>query len=153
VRSEKNMDNTDKKILRMLSKNARETNSNIAKELGLAPSATFQRIKKLERKEIIIGSSIELDKEALGFHLTCFVFVRTSVNYPKSVEEGLRLHPNVLEVHEVAGPYSFLCKVIAQSPKHMLSILKNDFSKMKEIIETDSKVVFNTTSDHNILPI
>ena len=68
----------DKEILTFSSEDARISNAEIARQVGLAPSAVLERLRKLEDSGIIRGYAAELTPKDLGFGLTVFVNVRTS---------------------------------------------------------------------------
>ena len=91
----------DKQILNIIQKDARIANAEIARQVGLAPSAVMERVRKLEERGIIRGYATAIDAAQVGFGLTAFVFVRTSVC--GELDETLAKIPEVLEVHDVAG--------------------------------------------------
>jgi len=70
------MDETDLTILSLLQPNSFLTNSELAKKIGMAPSAVLERIKKLEQKGIIEGYPTRIKPEALELTLLAFIFVK-----------------------------------------------------------------------------
>ena len=72
------IDDTDMRILRILQDNARISNADIARDVGMAPSATLERVRKLEERGLLKGYEARLDPVLLGRGLTVFVFVRTN---------------------------------------------------------------------------
>jgi len=98
------MDSTDHQILEILQQNARTSNAEIARRVGMAPSAVFERIRKLEERGVIAGYQARLDARALGLPLVAFVFVRTA-EPPGECVAAARLSavPGVQEVHHIAG--------------------------------------------------
>ncbi|HZD04659.1 MAG TPA: Lrp/AsnC family transcriptional regulator, partial [Longimicrobiales bacterium] len=70
-------DDIDLAILSLLQENARIANAEIARRVDLAPSAVFQRIRKLEEKGVIRGYHARLDPKSLGHGLMAFVMLRT----------------------------------------------------------------------------
>ncbi len=68
----------DLEILNIIQENARISNAEIARQVGLAPSAVLERVRKLEERGVIQGYAAEIDPAQVGFGLTAFVFVRTS---------------------------------------------------------------------------
>ena len=67
----------DMQILNILQKDARIANAEIARQVGLAPSAVLERIRKLEERGVIKGFETKLDAAAVDYGLTAFVAVRT----------------------------------------------------------------------------
>jgi len=71
------VDNTDLKILSLLQDNARISNSEIARQIGMVPSGVLERIRKLEECGVIQEYTAHLKAESLNLGLVAFVFVRT----------------------------------------------------------------------------
>ncbi len=68
----------DTKILNIIQQDARISNAEIARQVGLAPSAVLERMRKLEERGVIRGYAAEIDAAQVGFGLTAFVSVRTN---------------------------------------------------------------------------
>ena len=67
------IDEIDRQILNILQQNARTSNAEIARQVGMAPSAVLERIRKLETRGVIRGYEARIDPEALGLNLLAFV--------------------------------------------------------------------------------
>ena len=72
------IDGQDAVIVMILQKNARTSNAEIARQVGMAPSAVFERIRKLEERGVLKGFHAEVDPHAVGLPLLAFVFVRSN---------------------------------------------------------------------------
>src|ERR1700741_4184011 len=98
------IDEMDRRILSLLQQDARRPNAEIARRVGMAPSATLERLRKLEERGVIRGYEVRLDPRKLGFGLTAFIFIRAN-DRPGENDTGERLrhHSNVLEAHHIAG--------------------------------------------------
>src|SRR6188474_2458254 len=108
------IDATDRQILDILQKDARTSNAEVARQVGLAPSAVFERIRKLEEKGVLRGFHADVDPHAAGLPLLAFVFVRSNERAGGvTTAEKLARIPEVLEVHHVAGEDCFLAKLRA----------------------------------------
>src|SRR5213083_464011 len=70
------LDETDRQIVGFLQRDARMANAEIARRLGMAPSAIYDRIRKLEDRGIIDGYEARVNAKAVGLGLTAFIFVR-----------------------------------------------------------------------------
>src|SRR4029078_1365118 len=98
------IDDTDRQILTILQQNARTSNAQIAREIGMAPSAILERIRKLETSGVIRGYEARIDPEAVGLGLLAFVFVGSNdVVGEVTTAEILSQIPEVQEVHHIAG--------------------------------------------------
>ena len=92
----------DKQILKILQENARTPNAEIARQVGLAPSAILERIRKLEERGVIQGYGVRLNGRALGLGLLAFVLVRTDeLSVEDDAAKALAKMPEVLEVHHI----------------------------------------------------
>src|SRR5688500_10668268 len=113
-------DGTDAQILNILSLNGRETQVEIARVVGLAPSAVLERIRKLEARKVIRGYTALVDPAAVDQRLLAFVAVRSEEGpADDSVARQLAAFPEVLEVHHVAGEDCYLVKVRARDAEQL----------------------------------
>ena len=78
------MDQIDYSILNILKHNARETASNISKEVHLSVSSVMNRIRQMEDSGIIKGYEVKVDSKKLGFDVTAFMEV--SLEHPKYID-------------------------------------------------------------------
>lgn len=117
------IDEIDAKILNIIQQDARIANAEIARQVGLAPSAVLERVKKLEERGVIRGYAAEIDAAQVEYGLTAFVAVRTK---DCCVENDLALAAiaEVLEVHDVAGEDSYLLKVRAKNAEELAKLLR-----------------------------
>src|SRR5512141_573532 len=106
------MDDRDLQIATLLQADARTSSSEIARTLGIAPSAVLERIRKLERRGILRGYSARIDPAAVGQALLAFIFVQADER-PDGEDLGLCLAglPEAQEVHHIAGEDCYLVKV------------------------------------------
>jgi Lrp/AsnC family leucine-responsive transcriptional regulator len=148
------LDKVDLQVLKLLQGNARASNAEIARQIGLAPSATLGRIRKLELRGIIRGYEARLDPAVLGLGLVAFVFVR-SRERAGGVKTGQRLAaiPGVQEVHHVAGEDCFLVKVRAANTEALGRLLRTRFGTLPQIISTRTTIVLGTLKETASLPV
>ena len=147
------MDETDLKILALIQPNSFLTNSELAKKVGMAPSAVLERIKKLEQKGIIEGYPTRIKPDALELKLLAYIFIKTSEGPGNaSVAKQLIKIPEVLELHHVAGEDCYLAKVRAKDPLSLVHLMREKF-KNPHILSTKSTIVLETLKETNQLPI
>lgn len=146
------MDRTDRQILEIMQGDGRVTNAEIARQVGLAPSAILERVKKLEEKNVIRGYSASLDPKQVGFGLTAFVFVRTN-ECGDGTDDLLAQIPEVLEVHDVAGEDSYLLKVRAADPEDLAVLLREKLKAIPTVVTTRTTVVLQTIKETTALPL
>jgi Lrp/AsnC family leucine-responsive transcriptional regulator len=120
---DRTIDGIDVRILELLQDNARTPNVEIARQVGMAPSAVLERVRKLEERGYIRGYRTELDPNRLGRRLLAFVFVRGD-EPPGSKALGSQLAeiPEVQEVHHVAGEDCYLAKVRVADPEALPTV-------------------------------
>ncbi len=144
-------DAIDIQILNILQKDARIANVEIARQVGLAPSAVLERVRKLEESGVIRGYATEIDAARVGLGLTAFVFVRTSGC--GTIDSILAAIPEVLEVHDVAGEDCYLLKVCAKDTEELGKLLRDKLKPIPEIVSTRTTVVLRTIKEKSVLPI
>jgi Lrp/AsnC family leucine-responsive transcriptional regulator len=150
---EKRMINeTDKRILQIIQEDARITNADIARQVGLAPSAVLERVRKLEERGVIKGYATEICPKEVGVGLTVFVFVRTSEN-DSGVEAALVALPEVLEAHEVAGEDCLLLKIRTSDTEELGRLLREKIKPIPNVLSTRTTVVLHTFKETTALPL
>ena len=147
------IDKIDLTILGILQGNGRTSNAEIARQVGMAPSAVLERMRKLERKGIIKGFEAVLNPKDVGFTLTAFTFVRADEGVGSTeIGKGLARVPGVLEVHYTAGQDSYLVKVRARDTEHLQEILQQ-FGAIPGVRDTRTTVVLTTLKESRTLPL
>ncbi len=148
------IDDIDRKILTIVQRAARTNNAEIAREVGMAPSATLERLRKLEKRGVIEGYEARIAPAAIGLGLLAYVFVRTDERMgDSSTGEALALLPEVQEVHHVAGEDCYLIKVRAESTEALGRMLRARLGSIPTVVSTRSTVVLETIKESGLLPI
>lgn len=147
------IDEIDAKILSILQENARTSNAEIARRLEMAPSAVFDRIRKLEARGVILGYEARLDPRALGSGLLAFIFVRLRDFGDVSVGRRLAEIPEVQEVHNIAGEDCFLVKVRTRDPESLGRLLQERFTTIGAIASTRTTIVLSIVKESCRLPL
>ncbi len=118
------LDDTDRKILDLLQRDARMTNAAIAAEVSLTAPSVFERIRKLEQRGVIRGYRVDVNPAAVGRPLTAFI--RLTVAYDDKHEPGVRAisqDPDVRELYNVAGEDCFILKTQVDTPEALEALL------------------------------
>ena len=144
----------DRQILTILQSNARTSNAEIARQVGLAPSAVFERIRKLEERGVLQSYTARIDPHAAGLGLVAFTFVRSN-DRPGGIQTAEKLAeiPEILEVHHVAGEDCFLVKVRAADTEALGRLLRERLGKIGTITSTRTTIVLETVKETAELPI
>ena len=148
------IDSIDRKILQILQINARLSNAEIARRVGMAASAIFERIRRLEEKGVITGYRPKLDPKALELGLLAYVFVRAE-ELPGDSKTGQSLAslPEVLEVHHIAGEDCYLTKVRTLDTEALGTLLREKFGAIPSVRSTRTTIVLSTIKDQASLPL
>jgi Lrp/AsnC family leucine-responsive transcriptional regulator len=150
----RSLDDTDRQIVAFLQSDARVANAEIARRLGMAPSAIFDRIRKLEERGIIDSYEARVNAKSIGLGLTAFIFVRGE-DGPGDPKTGQLLAkiPEVQEVHHVAGEDCYLVKVRVADTDSLGTLLRERFGALKSVRSTRTTIVLGTLKETYRLPI
>ena len=152
--SERTIDDIDAQILRILQENARTTQAEIAKTVGLAPSAVLERVRKLEAKGVIREYAASIDPQVADRALLAFVSVRTNEYGPDQPSaQALAQLPDVLEIHHVAGEDCYLLKVRARDAEHLGQMLRCEIQAVSGVTSTRTTIVLETVKETSRIPI
>jgi len=150
------IDNIDRKILRMLQENSKITNAYLSKQIGLSPAPTLERVRKLEKKGIIIGYHAQLNLSKIGLGVSTFVLVSLKEHNKKNINiflDKIYKVKNVIECHHITGTGDFILKVVSEN---IASYQKLMLDKVSEIEATDSlqsMVILSTFKDNKVMPL
>lgn len=148
------LDEIDLKILRMMQENARINNAELAREVGMAPSAVLERVKKLEQKEVLISYHAKLNPMAIGQKMLSFIFIKVDeIIGDEHTGKLLAQIPEVLEVHDIAGDDGYLIKVRTQDALALVHLMRHSLSKIEGVISTRTIIVLQTVKEDTQLII
>ncbi len=108
------IDETDRKILAVLQRDASRSLDDIASEVGSSKTPVWNRIRKMRDAGVIGQQTVVLDAEVLGFEACFFVLIRTSeheAEWQAAFLKALRDRPEVQEAHRLAGDIDYILKV------------------------------------------
>ena len=105
------MDSYGRKILAELQENARLSVAELARRIGLSPTATTERLKQMEETGIINGYTIDIDREALGLEVMAFIRMSCNGHNYQRFLEYVHALEEVRECHHLTGGDDFLLKV------------------------------------------
>ena len=140
-------DEIDLQILTILQEKARIPNAEIARQVGMAPSAVLERIRKLEERGIIEGYEVRLNPEPFGQGLTAFVSVAASRAGNGRLAGELAAVTGVQEVHQVAGEDGYLVKLRVAGTAMLGRILRDELGAIEGVRSTSTRIVLNTVKE------
>ncbi|MDX2481458.1 MAG: Lrp/AsnC family transcriptional regulator [Desulfuromusa sp.] len=138
------IDEIDHQILEILQKKARVPNAEVARQVGMAPSAVLERIRKLEERGFIEGYEVRLNPDEFGQGLTAFVQVRALAFANGKLAAQLCDVTGVQEVHQVAGEDGYLLKLRVANNAELGTVLRDELSLLTGVESTRTSIVLNT---------
>ena len=145
----KPLDRIDYKIVRLLRNNARLSNKELAKQVGLAPSTCLVRTRMLQQTGVLTGFKAEVNPAALGVGLQAMISVRLKRHFKPDVE-AFRQHalelPEVVRLYHVAGPIDFLVHVWTRDSEHLRDLAMTAFTARKEVSHIETELIFEHIS-------
>ena len=140
------LDRTDRRILMILQKEGRITNTQLAERIGLSATACSERTKFLLQEGYITGFAARLDPHRLGFDLLVFVEILLDKTTPDVFERfalAVKAAPEVLECHMVAGGFDYLIKTRLANMKSYRRFLGDVIQSLPGVKETRSYAVMD----------
>jgi len=133
------IDGIDKIILNELMKDARVSINLLSKQVGISGAAVHQRLKKLEKSDLIQGSQIIINPKKLGYTTLAFVgiYLDKAMNNPSAVAQLQKIN-EVLECHYTTGDWSVLVKILCKDNEHLMNLLNNQIQKIEGISRTET---------------
>lgn len=142
------MDETSFKILKILREKARIPNVEVARQVGMAPSAVLERIRKLEKQGIIDGYEVRLNPERFGRSMVSFVYVKTGVPAKDAeVGEALSKISEVQEVHFVAGEDCWLVKIRVSGTDELGTVIRRKIASIEGVVSTRTSIALSTIKE------
>ncbi|MCK4985393.1 MAG: Lrp/AsnC family transcriptional regulator [Desulfobacterales bacterium] len=142
------------KILKILQEKARIPNVEVARQVGMAPSAVLERIRKLEKQGFIDGYEVRLNPKRFAKSLVAFVKVKINkLSDEKKVGEKLSRIPQIQEVHYVAGEDAFLVKVRVADTEDLGRLTRDKIAAIASVQSTQTAIALSTYKETARIPI
>ena len=135
------IDNLDKKILSILSKNARIPFKDVAAECGVSRAAIHQRVQRLIDNGVILGSGFDINPKSLGYSTCTYVGLNLERgSMYKAVVKRLVNIPEIVECHFTTGPYTMLIKAYARDNEELMDLLNNKLQTIPGVVSTETLI-------------
>ena len=133
------IDRLDKKILQLISQDARIPFLEVARECNVSGAAIHQRIQKLKNLGIIKGSEFVIDTYKIGYQTCAYIGINLSeIGKFKYVVGELKKIPEIVECHYATGKYSMFVKIYAKDNKHLLQIILDNITTIDGVAHTET---------------
>mgnify|MGYP003305239378 CR=1 FL=1 len=118
------IDSLDKKILEIISNNARIPFKDVAAKCGVSRAAIHQRVQRLIDMNVIVGSGYHVNPASLGYNTSTYIGITLEKGsmYNSVVKEFTKI-PEIVECHYTTGPYTMLIKLYAKDNAHLMELL------------------------------
>jgi Lrp/AsnC family leucine-responsive transcriptional regulator len=148
------IDDTDRLLLTIIQSEPQCSNAEMARRVGMAPSAVLERVRKLEARGLIAGYEARLGAAQLGYGLLAFMFVQSDERVG-SGDTGALLAaiPEVQEVHHVAGEDCYLVKLRVADTAALGELLRDRVGAIPSVRATRTTIVLETIKETTTLPL
>ena len=135
------IDDLDKKILDIISKNARIPFKDIADECGVSRAAIHQRVQRMMDLGLITGSGYHINPKKLGYRTCTYIGLSlTKGSMYKEVIEELKKIPEIVEAHFTTGSYSDIVKLYARDNEHLMTLLNEHIQEIPGVTNTETMI-------------
>ena len=150
------LDFKDKHLLEEIQANSRITNTELAKRIGLSPSSTLERVKKLEVSGIIEKYITLLNPRKAGYSCFTFVEIKLARHGETPVEDfisSIALIPEGLECHHITGEADFLLRVATKDIPAYEELILHQLSALANVQSMKTSVVLSTFKNETKLTV
>jgi Lrp/AsnC family transcriptional regulator for asnA, asnC and gidA len=145
------IDNLDRNILEIISRNARIPFKDVAEACGVSRAAIHQRVQKMIEMKVIVGSGYFISPKALGYHTCTYIGVKLERgSMYKDVVPELSKIPEVVECHFTTGPYTMLIKLYAHDNEHFMELLNGCIQEIPGVISTETMISLRQSFNREI---
>ena len=139
------LDRIDFALLRLLQKDARLSNKELAARVDLAQSSCLERVRRLRESGVLRGAHADVEPHALGIGLQAMIAVRLQ-QHSRDLVESFRRHAlsleEVVSVYHVAGNDDFLVHVAARDPEHLRNLALDAFTTRPEVAQIHTSLIY-----------
>ncbi|MGH8139707.1 MAG: Lrp/AsnC family transcriptional regulator [Steroidobacteraceae bacterium] len=150
------LDRLDRRILDVLQGDARISNQELAKRVGLSPAPCWRRLRRLEEAGFITGYATLLDGPAVGLAILAYALVSLENHHPETVREFDQLvkeRPEVLECHSMSGPNDYLLRIVAASMEAYERFMSTHVLQIRAVRSVNTSFVLRTKKFTTRLPV
>lgn len=137
----KKADLLDRKILKVISVDARRSFKEIAAQCGVSRAAIHQRVVRMVQRGIILGSGYQVNPKFLGFGTCTYIGIKLERgSMYKAAVEKLNEIPEIVECHFTTGPYTMLVKLFSKDNEHLKDLLNNSIQEIPGVTSTETMI-------------
>ena len=146
------IDSLDKKILNILSQNARIPFKDVAAECGVSRAAIHQRVQHLIENGVSTGSRFDVNPKSLGYSTCTYIGLNLERgSMYKDVVTRLEKIPEIVECHFTTGSYTMLIKLYAKDNEQLMDLLNNQLQTIPGVVSTETLISLEQSIKREIL--
>ncbi|HEY4653971.1 MAG TPA: Lrp/AsnC family transcriptional regulator [Cyclobacteriaceae bacterium] len=156
MRNRVKLDATDRKILEILQDNSNITNAQLAKEIGLSPAPTLERVNKLEAAGVIRSYHAVIDPASVNLGVSTFVMATLKGHNKENIEKfvsAINQINEVIECHHITGAGDFILKLVSTDITSYQQLMLEKVSNIDVVDSLQTMVILSTFKDSKSLPI
>jgi Lrp/AsnC family transcriptional regulator, regulator for asnA, asnC and gidA len=145
------IDDLDKKILSILTKNARIPFLEVARDCDVSGAAIHQRVQRLSKLGIISGSQFNIEPKKLGYNTCAYIgiFLDNAAMFG-DVSSRLLSISEIVQCHYTTGQYSMFMKVYAKDNEHLRRVLADKIQSIPGIMRTETFISLEVLADRQL---
>ncbi len=145
------IDSLDRKILSILTKNARAPFLEVARACKISGAAIHQRVQKLMKMGIIVGSQFNVDPKKLGYKTCAFIgiFLDNAALFSNVSEKLLKIH-EITQIHYITGQWAMFIEVYTKDNEHLRVVLADKIQSIKGVARTETFISLDVLVDRQM---
>ncbi|MCQ2219586.1 MAG: Lrp/AsnC ligand binding domain-containing protein [Paludibacteraceae bacterium] len=135
------IDDLDKQILEIITKNARIPFKDVASDCEVSRAAIHQRVQRLIDMGVIVGSGYHVNPKTLGYQTCTYIGIKLEKGsmYSEVVPELDKI-PEIVECNFTTGPYTMMVKLYAHDNEHLMQLLNGKIQSIKGVSSTETLI-------------
>ena len=149
------MDRIDRRIVRELQANGRQTNQELSERVSLSPSPCLRRVRKLEQDGVLLGYSAIVDQEKYGLPINAFISVQLERQTDETIrafEKGIQDMDEVIDCYLMTGTRDYMLHVVSQSLKSYEQFIRDKLTMIPGIGGIETSFALGRVKHHGVLP-
>jgi len=150
------LDTVDRRLLDALQEDARISNADLAKKIGLSPSPCWRRVRNLERKGVVRRYVTLLNPEAMGLPINVFATVALEKQVESALENFESLitqYPEVMECYLMMGEFDYLLRIVVPDLNAYERFLMDHLTRIEGIASIKSSISLKQVRYKTALPL
>lgn len=149
------IDQTDRRILRVLQEDGRITNQDLGERVGLSPSPCLRRLRRLEELGMIRGYTALVDQKAYGLPINVFVSIKLKYQSEEEIaefEKAISGWDEVVACYLMTGTQDYLLRVVTDGLESYERFVKTRLTRLKCVGSIESNFAMGLVKERTVFP-